>query len=253
MGSLTNKRALITGGGHGIGKSISEGLLKAGCDIAIHYNSDEKGAQEAVALASSLGRKARAFKANLCDEAAATGMVREAAEFLGGIDVLVNNSGGLIARRTLAEVDTDFWQKVIDLNMTTMMYVTREALPYLIKANGSSIVNISSLAGRKGGHGGSLVYSMTKGAVITFSRALSGELGPQGVRVNNIAPGLILNTNFHNTHTTKESALETIRGIPLGRAGTVEDVARAAVFLAAEYDGFINGATIDVNGGVYCA
>lgn len=253
MGSLAGKRALVTGGGHGIGKAISETLLKAGCNVALHYHSDEKGANEVSALAASYGRKVQTYRADLCDESLAVEMVRQAADFLGGIDVLINNSGGLIARRTLSEVDTTFWQKVIDLNMTTMMLVTRESLPYLIKTNGASIVNISSLAGRKGGHGRSLVYSMTKGAVITFTRALAAELGPQGVRVNNVAPGLILNTNFHNTHTTKDSALETIRGIPLGRAGTVEDVARAVTYLASEYDGFISGATLDVNGGIYCA
>jgi 3-oxoacyl-[acyl-carrier protein] reductase len=126
-------------------------------------------------------------------------------------------------------------------------------VPHLIRANGASIINVSSLAGRKGGHGGSLVYSTTKGAVLTFTRALSGELGPQGVRVNAVAPGLILGTSFHNTHTSKESADETIRGIPLARPGDVDDIARPVVFLASEYDGFITGATLDINGGVYCA
>ena len=98
-----------------------------------------------------------------------------------------------------------------------------------------------------------MAYSMTKGAVLTFTRALAAEWGPQGVRVNAVAPGLILGTRFHNTHTTKESAEETIKGIPLGRAGDAYDVARAITFLASEYDGFISGATIDINGGVYCA
>lgn len=253
MGQLTGKRALVTGGGQGIGKAIAEGLLRAGCDVAVNYYSDEKGAREVVTLASSLGRKADCFQADLTNESATVAMVRDAAGFLGGLDILVNNSGGLVARRTLGEVDLPFWQKVIDINMTTMMLVTREAVPYLAKANGASIVNLSSLAGRKGGHGGSLIYSMTKGAVLTFTRALAGELGPQGIRVNAVAPGLILGTSFHNTHTTKASADETIKGIPLCRPGDVDDIARPVVFLASEYDGFITGATIDINGGVYCA
>lgn len=253
MGSLAGKRALVTGAGHGIGKAIAEGLLREGCDVAVHYHSDATGAQEVVAYARMLGRKALDLQSDLTDESDAVRMVAQAADFLGGLDVLVNNAGGLVARRRIGEVDMVFWQRVIDINMTSMLVVTREAVPHLASANGASIVNLSSLAGRKGGHGGSLVYSMTKGAVLTFTRALASELGPQGIRVNAVAPGLILGTNFHNTHTTRESAEETIRGIPLGRAGNVDDIARPVVFLASEYDGFTTGATLDINGGVYCA
>ena len=253
MGSLVGKRALVTASGQGIGKAIAEGLLKAGCDLVVHYFSNVEGAKEVAKLADSLGRRVLCLRADLTSESEATELVKKSADFLGGLDVLVNNTGGLIARRSISQVDLPFWQQVIDVNMTSMMLVTRQAVPYLVQAKSASIVNISSLAGRKGGHGGSLVYASTKGAILTFTRALSGELGAQGVRVNAIAPGLILGTSFHNTHTTKESAEETIRGIPLARAGNVDDVARTAVFLASEYDGFITGATIDINGGVYCA
>ena len=165
----------------------------------------------------------------------------------------MNNVGGLVARKALVEVDMKFWQTVLDINLTTMILVTRECGPALWKSGSASVVNLASLAGRKGGHAGSLVYSMTKGAVLTFTRALAAEWGPKGVRVNAVAPGLILGTRFHNTHTTPESATETIAGIPLGRAGTPDDVARAVVYLASEFDGFITGATLDINGGVYAA
>jgi 3-oxoacyl-[acyl-carrier protein] reductase len=128
-------------------------------------------------------------------------------------------------------------------------------VPHLAAAarieGGASIVNLASLAGRKGGHAGSLAYATSKGAILTFTRALATELSPLGIRVNVLAPGLILGTSFHNTHTTPESARASVAGIPLGRAGTADDVARAAVFLAGEFDGFITGATIDINGGVY--
>jgi len=166
-----------------------------------------------------------------------------------------DNAGVLVARTSLAEADEAFWAEGRSLNLGSMRRVTRAALPHLAAAaksgGGASIVNLSSLAGRKGGHAGSLVYSTAKGAILTFTRSLASELGPQGIRVNALAPGLILGTSFHNTHTTKQSADATVAGIPLGRGGSAEDVARAAVFLAGEYDGFITGATLDINGGVY--
>ena len=158
-----------------------------------------------------------------------------------------------MGRKTLTELNLQFWNSVIELNMSTMMLVTRELLPCLNNRDGASVVNISSLAGRKGGHQGSLAYSTAKGAVLTWTRALSTELGPMGIRVNAVTPGFIEGTLFHETHTTPESALKTIKGIPLGRPGNPYDVARAVRFLASEYDGFITGATIDINGGVYCA
>lgn len=253
MGSLQGKRAFVTGAEQGIGKTVAEELIKAGCDVYIHYFVGDEGPKELVALATSLNQRAAYGQANLTSEEETIACVKEAAEFLGGMDVLVNNVGGLVERRSLETIDLAFWQTVIDINMTTMMLVTRESAPYLAKAGGASIVNLASLAGRKGGHAGSLVYSTTKGAVLTWTRSLSGELAPQGIRVNTVAPGLILGTRFHNTHTTDESAQKTIREIPLGRAGTVEDVARAVAFLASEYDGFITGETLDINGGVYCA
>jgi 3-oxoacyl-[acyl-carrier protein] reductase len=133
------------------------------------------------------------------------------------------------------------------------MLVSRAAIPWLAKSGQASIVNLSSLAGRKGGHPGSLAYSAVKGAVLTWTRALANELASQGVRVNSVAPGFILGTRFHATHTAQASAQATVQQIPLGRAGAPEDVARAVVFLASEYDGFITGATLDINGGVYAA
>ena len=255
MSKLLGKRALVTAGAQGIGFAICQHLLRAGCDVFVHYRSSGDGAKELEREAKSLGRRCASASADLTSTEGCDPLVAEAAKFLGGLDVLINNAGSLVGRRTLAEAEDDFWAEVMSLNIGSVRRVTRAALPHLVAAaktrGGASIVNLSSLAGRKGGHGGSLAYSTAKGAVLTFTRSLASELGPQGIRVNALAPGLILGTSFHTTHTSKESADATIAGIPLARGGNADDVARAAVYLASEFDGFITGATLDINGGVY--
>lgn len=248
---LEGKNVLITAGAQGIGESITKHFIDSGSNVAIHYFSSAENANKLVAYAKSKGQKAVAISGDLTIEANANILVAKTIEAFGGLDILINNAGSLVARKLLSELEADFWHKVMNINLTSMQFVTRAAAPYLAKNNNSSIVNLASLAGRKGGHPGSLAYATSKGAILTYTRALSTELGPKGTRVNAVAPGLILGTSFHNTHTTKESANETILGIPLKRAGNAADVARAVLFLASEYDGFITGATLDINGGVY--
>jgi 3-oxoacyl-[acyl-carrier protein] reductase len=257
MSKLQGKRALVTAGAQGIGLAICQQLLRAGCDVFVHYRSSADGAKALEREAAALGRRCASATADLTKTEACDALVADAVKFLGGLDILINNAGSLIARKTLLEADDNFWSETISLNVGSVRKTTRAAVPHLIAAaktrGGASIVNLSSLAGRKGGHAGSLAYSTAKGAVLTFTRSLASELGPQGIRVNALAPGLILGTSFHTTHTTLDSQKATIATIPLGRAGNADDIARAAVYLASEFDGFITGATLDINGGVYCA
>jgi len=248
---LNGKNVLITAGAQGIGESITRHFVDSGANVAIHYFSSADTAKQLTEYATSKGQKAVAIGGDLTKEADANAMVEKTVEAFGGLDILINNAGSLVARNLLSEMETKFWHKVMDINLTSMMFVTRAAAPHLAKNNNSSIVNLASLAGRKGGHAGSLAYSTSKGAILTLTRALSAELGPHGTRVNAVAPGLILGTSFHNTHTTKESAAKTVAGIPIQRAGNADDVARAVLYLASEYDGFITGATLDINGGAY--
>ena len=248
---LVGKKVLITAGAQGIGASISRHFIDHGADVAIHYFSSIDNAKQLIEYAKDSGQKVIAISGDLTNEADANELVKKTITQLGGLDILINNAGSLIARKMLHEMETEFWHKVIDINLSSMMFVTRAAISHLAKNENSCIVNLASLAGRKGGHPGSLAYATSKGAILTFTRALSTELGPQGIRVNAVAPGLILGTSFHETHTTKESADKTIAGIPIQRAGNPADVARAVLYLASEYDGFITGATLDINGGVY--
>ncbi len=248
---LKGKNVLITAGAQGIGESITQHFIDQSANVSIHYYSSSENAKRLEQEAKSKNLKAIIIKGDLTKEEDAQNLVEKTASHLGSIDILINNAGSLVARKLLHEVETDFWHEVMDINLTSMMYVTKYASQYLKKNNQSSIVNLASLAGRKGGHAGSLAYSTSKGAILTFTRALSSELGPSGIRVNAVAPGLILGTSFHNTHTTEKSAQKTIAGIPIQKAGNPADVARAVLFLASEYDGFITGATLDINGGSY--
>ncbi|MGJ8654619.1 MAG: SDR family NAD(P)-dependent oxidoreductase [Opitutaceae bacterium] len=250
---LKGKKALVTAGAQGIGLEISRHLLDAGCHVAVHYFSSDAAAKELVKTYAPGGQKVIPLQADLTDPQAAKNLVNEAADALDGIDILINNAGSLVERRSLDECDADFVHQLINLNLESAIQVTRACAPYLRKSTTASIVNLASLAGRKGGHTGSLIYSTAKGGLITLTRALANELGGEGIRVNAVAPGLILGTSFHNTHTTEASANETIAGIPIRQAGTPADVARAVCFLASEYDGFIHGVTLDINGGCYAS
>lgn len=253
MNNLKGKNAFITGTSQGIGAAISKALIEAGCNVCMHYFSSNEEPMRLKKIAEAYHQKAVCLQANLTNEEETKKCVNDAVEAMGTFDILINNSGSLVKRSFVGDIEMDYWQKLIDINLTTMMLVTREMIPHFNNTNGSSIVNVASLAGRVGGHPGSLVYSMCKGAVLTWSRSLAKELAPQNIRVNSVAPGFIEGTSFHATHTTRASAKKTIEGIPLQRSGNPDDVARAVVFLASEYDGFITGETLDINGGVYSA
>jgi len=253
MNSLKGKKALVTGGASGIGRAISLELANMGAALIIHYHRSKESAESLAAQINSSGGKAEVVQADLTEEAGVQALTDFVIERWDNLDVLVNNAGDLVGRHKLEEVQMDFYRKVVAVNLDSNVLVTRAMIPLLKKSGCASIVNLASLAGRKGGHGGSAIYSMTKGAILTLTRALSTELAPYGIRVNAVAPGFILGSAFHAIHTSEESKQATIRDIPLKRAGTCEDVARAVAFLASEYDGFITGATLDINGGVYMA
>ena len=252
LSRLMGKRALVTAGAQGIGLAITRELAAAGSRVFIHYRSSAEPARQ---LCSELGRGTACGGGDLTRREDCSRVVAEAAEALGGLDILINNAGSLVGRRPFAAIDDEFWDAVMRLNIDSARWVTEAALPHLIEAarahGGASIVNLSSVAGRHGGGPGAIAYSTAKGAMLTLTRGLATEYASKGVRVNAVTPGLILGSAFHAQHTPAEMQQRIITGIPLGRGGTTEDVARAVAFLASEYDGFITGATLDINGGVY--
>ncbi|WP_298454706.1 SDR family NAD(P)-dependent oxidoreductase [uncultured Cellulomonas sp.] len=245
---LTGTRAFVTGAGTGIGRSVALELARAGADVAITYRTHDGG--PVVAELTALGRTAVALPMDATDSADVDRVVAHAAEALGGgIDVLVNNAGGLVGRRSVTEMTDEHWHAVLDVNLTSMFLVTRSVLRHM--PDGGRIISISSQAGQNGGGPGAAAYAAAKAGMDGLTRALAKELGPRRITANSVAPGFIGDTPFQETFTPQDAQRAAIAGIPVGRPGVPADVAAAAVYLASEQAGFTNGAVIDVNGGAW--
>jgi 3-oxoacyl-[acyl-carrier protein] reductase len=246
---LTGKVALVTGGARDIGRATAVKLAECGASVVVHYHRSADRANRTAAEIEALGGRAVAAHADVTRADDVLQLVERArAAFGGEIHILVNNAGGLVARKTIAEMDEAFWDEVLHLNLKSVFLVTRAALPYM--SEGSAIVNLASLAARDGGGGGALAYSTAKGGVLTFTRALSKELASRRIRVNCVSPGLIA-TTFHDTFTAPEIRQAVAARTTVGREGTAADVADAIVFLASAASAYINGESIEINGGLY--
>jgi 3-oxoacyl-[acyl-carrier protein] reductase len=246
---LKGKVAVVTGAGRDIGRAVAIGLAARGAAVVVNYNSSEDKAKEVVGEIEKNGGRALAVRADVTSAAETAELIDATRKAFGGsVDILVNNAGGLIARKKLDEMDGDFWDAVLTLNLKSVFLVTRAAVPFM--PEGSAIVNLASLAARDGGGGGALAYSSAKGGVLTFTRGLSKELAPRKIRVNCVAPGLI-DTTFHDTFTSAEVRKTVASRTTIGREGKPEDVANAVIFLATDASAYINGESIEINGGLY--
>ncbi|WHU02087.1 MULTISPECIES: SDR family NAD(P)-dependent oxidoreductase [unclassified Sphingomonas] len=245
---LKDKVAIVTGGGRDIGKSVSLQLAAQGAKVAVNYRSDEAAAKATVAEIEAAGGTAILIQADVTKPAEVAKLVEETTAAFGErVDVLVNVAGGMVARKTLADMDEAFFDHVMELNLKSAFLVTKAVLPHL--GEGSAIVNLSSLAGRDGGGPGASIYATAKGALMTFTRGLAKELGPQGIRVNALCPGLI-GTSFHDTFSKPEGRKAVAGNTPLRREGHPDEVASAVVFLASNDSSFLTGVNMDINGGL---
>lgn len=248
MSILKGKIAVVTGGARDIGRAISVGLAKEGAKVVVNYNSSKAGANETVEAIKSFGGEAIAVQADVSNLKDIQNLKAKAVEAFGEkIDILVNNAGGLFARKTLQELDESFYDLVMNVNFKATVFVMQAFEPLMGK--NTSIINISSQAARDGGGGGSSLYASSKGAVTTFTRAMAKELGPKGIRVNAVCPGLI-GTKFHDDFTIDEVRKMVADKTPLRREGGAEEVADLVVYLASENSSFVNGANFDINGGL---
>ncbi|MBC7588198.1 MAG: glucose 1-dehydrogenase [Chitinophagaceae bacterium] len=246
---LKGKVAIVTGGSRDIGKAVSVKLAAEGAKVVVNFLSNPTQAEETVALIKANGGEAVAVKADVTKSADVANLLAEAQKYFGNeIHILVNVAGGLVARKLLEDMDEDFWDLVMDLNIKSVFLTTKQVSPFM--PAGSAIVNFSSQAGRDGGGFGASAYATGKGAVATFTRAMAKELGPKGIRVNAVDPGLIA-TTFHDKFTKPEIRTAVANSTPLRRQGEANEVADLVAYLVSSESSFITGTNIDINGGTW--
>ena len=242
---LQGKTAIVTGGGRDIGSAIAKKLAAEGANVAINYFASSAGADATVDAIKSTGGNAFAMQGDLTKADDVKALVERTVEEFGGVHVLVNNAGGLVKREKIAEMSLEHWQNVMDVNLTSTFMMTNAALQHMTDG---AIVNLASQAGRDGGGPGAVPYATSKGAVMTMTRGLAKELGPN-IRVNALCPGMI-DTDFHNIHTPDAGRRGFEAAAPVKRQGHVDDAANLVLFLACDDSAFMTGTNIDINGGM---
>ncbi|NOE32153.1 SDR family NAD(P)-dependent oxidoreductase [Ruegeria sp. HKCCD7318] len=242
---LKGKTAIVTGGGRDIGRACAVKLASEGVNVAVNYFASSAGAEETVAEIKKIGGQAFAMQGDLNKPEEVDALIAKTADTYGSLDILVNNAGGLIARKKINEMSLEHWQAVMDLNLTSTFLMVKAALLHM---RSGAIVNIASQAGRDGGGPGASAYATSKGGVMTLTRSLAKELGPD-IRVNAICPGMI-DTDFHNIHTPDAGRRGLEAAAPLKRQGQSQDVANLVAFLASEDSAYLTGTNVDINGGM---
>jgi len=242
---------LVTGASTGIGAAIARAFGAAGANVGVHYHRSEAEARQVAADIEAVGGRAYLIQADVSDAAQAATVIDAVLSAFGRLDILVNNAGALIQRSPVADATDDLFSEVMRLNLDSVFQLCRAAIPVMRQQGSGNIINMTSIAARTGGAGGSVLYATSKGAVSTFTHGLARELAPYNIRVNAIAPGIIL-TPFHERYSTPQMIAAMVETIPMKRAGTAEECVGAAFFLASDpLSGYVTGQIIEVNGGQY--
>jgi 3-oxoacyl-[acyl-carrier protein] reductase len=247
---LKGRVALVTGASSGIGRATAEALAANGTRVAINFHRNEAGAAATRAQIVGAGGSAIIAQANVTRASEVQSLVERTVAEFGPIDILVNNAGSLVERLRILELTEERWDEVIDLNLKSAFLSCQAVAGSMMKRKTGTIVNVSSIAGRTGGALGSIHYSTAKGGLITFTKGLAKELGPFGVRVNAVSPGVI-DTPYHEQFSSPEMMKSYTSQIPLGRIGTPEEVAKVICFLASDAASYLTGETIEINGGMF--
>jgi 3-oxoacyl-(acyl-carrier-protein) reductase len=244
---LKDKVSLVSGSSRGIGRAIAIMLAEAGSDVIVNYQSNQAAAEEVVAKIQQLGRRAKAYKADVSNRAQAFEMVDQAQSDFGLINILVNNAG-ITRDRSFLKLSLEHWQEVLMVNLDGAFNLTGKLLPNMIESKWGRVINITSIVGQIGNFG-QPNYAVAKGGLMAFTKTLAREVAKKGITVNAVSPGYI---DTDMTKVVPENVLQAVRELtPMGRLGTAEEVAIAVQFLADPRAAFITGQIINVNGGMY--
>lgn len=249
MSDLQGKVVLITGASTGIGAAVARAFGQHGARVAVHYHASEAAAREVASDIQAAGGRADLFRADMMKPGEPRRLVEAVRKQCGRIDVLVNNAGNVFGRKPLAEWSDDEFDAMLQLNVRSVVAMCQAAIGVFRAQGGGNIINVTSIAARNGGGPGVVLYAATKGFVSTLTRGLAKEFAPDRVRVNGVAPGVIL-TPLHDRHTPA-ATLDALKAtVPMGRLGEASECAGAFLYLASdEASGYVTGQVLEVNGG----
>lgn len=246
---FSGKVVLITGGGTGIGAAVAEAFAACGARVAVHCNSSVDEAQAVCDKITATGGVANIFCADLSQLDQCRELVDTVVAEMGALHVLINNAGNIFARQPTDSLDDPSFQRLLDLNFSSVFATSRAAVPYFRAEVSGTIINTGSISARIGGSGGTAIYAAAKAAVSTFTRGLARELASEGIRINAVAPGVI-DTRIHTLYTAPQVMADFTAAIPMGRMARPEECAGAYLYLASEcLASFVTGQIIEVNGG----
>jgi 3-oxoacyl-[acyl-carrier protein] reductase len=248
---ITGKVCLVTGASRGIGAAVARGLGAYGADVAVHYRSGHTEAEQVAADVERSGGNALLVQGDIAEPDTVDRLVAETVSRFGRMDILINNAGDQISRVNIVDITDELFDRHVAVNIRPTFAACRAAVRQFRKqGTGGNIINVSSIAARTGGGGGSYVYAGAKGFISTFSRSLAKEVASEGIRVNVVSPGVIA-TDMQDRVTTPEQLHNTAMQIPMRRVGAPDECTGAFLYLCSDkLSGYVTGQVIEVNGGL---